>query len=93
MDSTLPSDLQQFVDDTVASGKFRSRDEVLVEGLRALRERDQKLDSLRADLQTGLEQLGRGEGVDVDGEESHRQLFDSIRARGLARLSVQPETP
>lgn len=93
MHSTLPNDLQQFVEDIVASGKFRSPDEVLAEGLRILRERERKLDSLRADLQIGLDQLDRSEGIVVDGEESHRQLFDSIRTRGLARLAVQPETP
>ena len=81
MDSTLPSDLQQFVTDVVASGKFRSPDEVLAEGLRALRDRERKLDSLRADLQVGLDELDRDECVVVDGEDAQRKLFDDIRTR------------
>ena len=43
--------------DGVASGRFRSEDEVNREGLSLLREREQKLEALRAGLQVGIDQL------------------------------------
>lgn len=50
-------ELKAFVSDGLASGRFRSEDEVNREGLSLLREREQKLEALRAGLQVGIDQL------------------------------------
>lgn len=47
---TIPDELQAFVSRSVASGGFRSEDEAVQEGLKPLRDREDKLESLRADL-------------------------------------------
>lgn len=80
---SLPEDLAEFVDDEVASGKFRSQDEVVAEGLRLLQNRERRLDALRVDLQCGIDQLDAGQGIEVDGDAAHQQLFDELR-RGRA---------
>lgn len=71
---TIPSELEQFVDQEVASGKYRSADEVVSQSLRLLQERERKLEALKADIQVGLDELDRGEGLPLD-VEGIKSLF------------------
>ena len=84
---TIPEELQQFVEHAIASGKYRSWDEVVSEALRLLREREEKLDRLRSDIQLGIDQLGRGEGLVVNDQVAHQKLLDDIEERGAQRLA------
>lgn len=77
----LPDDLQKFVQDEIASGRFQSTDDVICEALRRLREHERRLDELRAELQTGIDQLDRGEGIPFDAED--------IKRRGRERLAKE----
>lgn len=52
----LPTDLEQFVNEQVAAGRFPSADDVVREGLRLLRQQD----DLRRDIAVGIEQADRG---------------------------------
>ena len=81
MSMSLPQDLQQFVQQEIASGRYQSEEDVVREGLRLLRERDRRLQALREDIQPALEQLDRGEGERLDAE--------SIKARGRKRLAAR----
>ncbi len=58
--SKIPNDLGEFVRQLVADGVVASENDALVEGLRLLRSREQ----LRRDVNLGIEQLRRGEGID-----------------------------
>lgn len=83
MNVSLTPELEQFVNERVASGRYRSASEVVREGLRLLegheQERQARLDALRADLVEGIESLDRGEGI--AGEEA----FKRLRTRRAAR--------
>ena len=59
MPTAIPDELQAFVEREIASGKFRSEEEVISTALRLLREREQRHDALRADLQEGVDDLDR----------------------------------
>ena len=88
MDSgIIPPDLQQFLDQELASGQYRSADEVICAGLRLLR--DRRLYELRSDIQAGLEQLERGEGIELEDQRALRAFFDDIKARGRQRLKAK----
>jgi len=65
---TIPEELRLFVARGVASGRFRSEDEAIAEGLEMLRQRETKLDALREDIQLGVRQLDDGEkrGLNMD---------------------------
>ena len=76
MNVEIPSDLNPFVQDLVASGSFRDENEVVIEGLRLLKSREQ----LRADVNAGIAQLEAGHRL--DGEEVFARLEE--RARRLA---------
>lgn len=80
---TIPEELQAFVSRNVASGRFRSEDEAVTEGLKLLQHREEKLEALRADLQIGIDQLAAGQKSDLD--------IEDVKARGRARLRLRQE--
>jgi antitoxin ParD1/3/4 len=81
MNVQIPADLTRFVEGLVADGKYQNGDQVLVEGLRLLQTREQ----LRRDVDAGIAQLDRGEGVDED------EVFEGLERRieAIERGEVQ----
>lgn len=79
MTVSIPSEFAQFVDREIASGKFRSQEEVVAEALRLLRTREEKWDELRSDIEQGLDALDRGEFTKVSTAEDRAALVDRIR--------------
>ena len=71
MNVHIPTDLGQFVQQLIADGVVANENEAFVEGLRLLQSREQ----LRRDVNIGIEQLERGEGVDGD------EVFDRLEQR------------
>ncbi len=86
MSQSLPPELQQFVEQELASGRYQTREDVICEALRLLRER--KLHELRKELDAGLQQLKRGEGIEIEDERSLQAFFDDIKARARERLGL-----
>ncbi len=66
MNVALPPDLAGFVQAQVASGYFRSEQEIICQGLRLLQQRNEHLAQLKLEIQVGLTQLERGEGIVLD---------------------------
>ena len=62
MNVRIPPDLSRFVQDLVADGRYQDGNQVLVEGLRLLQNREQ----LRRDVDAGIAQLDRGEALDEE---------------------------
>jgi putative addiction module CopG family antidote len=85
----LPPDLKEFVEQALATGKYRSADELICEGLRLLRERDRGLEELRRHVDAGLAQIDRGEVIVLDDDSSQRAFFEDIKARGRKRLEAR----
>lgn len=92
MSASLPPDLEQFVEHQVSIGKYRSKEDVLSEGVRLLKERESRLDELRKQAQIGLDQLERGEVIDL-GDKSVGDFLDEIEAEVEKELAVQEELP
>ena len=78
MAGSLPSDVQQLVADMLASGNYGSEAAVMREALRLLKQRDE----LKRDVQEGIEELDRGEGIDGD------KVFKELRDKA-AKLGAQ----
>lgn len=70
--SPLPADLELFITERVSSGEFASPTDVIIAGVRALRERQAEIADMRARIEEGWEGARRGEFV--DGEEAFAQL-------------------
>jgi antitoxin ParD1/3/4 len=84
----IPAEFRPFVSDAVASGKYRSEEEMVSTALRLLEERERKLDALRKDLQFGLDELDRGEAVLLGDPLAQQAFFDELKAGGRQRLSA-----
>jgi antitoxin ParD1/3/4 len=76
MNIEIPSEFDPFVQQMIACGNYRNEADVLIDGLRLLRSREQ----LRIAVNAGIDQLDAGKGVDGD------QVFARLeeRARKLA---------
>ena len=72
MDVEIPSDINDFVKNLVATGRYESEQAAVAEGLRLLKSREQ----LRSDVEGGFRQIDEGQWV--DGEtlfaDVHREI-------------------
>lgn len=75
---SLPETLKEFALKRVEEGAFSNPSDYVRSLIRADRERQQKLETLRRDLQKGIDELDRGEGI--AGEE----VFADLRKRHAA---------
>lgn len=85
MNVSLTPELERLVNQKVQSGMYSSASEVVREALRLLNGqeelRNRKLEDLRKEIQIGLDQLNRGEGVPLD--------IAKIKSRLRKRLQEQ----
>ena len=81
MNVSLTPELEQYVNGKVQSGLYHSASEVVREGLRLLKEKDEvhqkKLQELRRDIQVGIDQAERGaafavQRADARGDQGRR---------------------
>lgn len=86
MNISLTSELEQMVQEKVASGMYSSASEVIREGLRLLKERDMlqamKLQELRAEIRKGIDS---GEPTLLD--------IEAVIRRGQERMATQEKLP
>ena len=80
MNVSLSAHLEKFVEEIVASGRFKSSSEVVREGLRLLEERETKLLALRREIEAG-----RASGAPVAFDP------DAVKARGRRMLDAEHE--
>jgi antitoxin ParD1/3/4 len=87
MNVSLTPELEQYVSGKVRSGLYHSASEVIREGLRLLKEKDdvrqKKLEDLRREIQIGIDQADRGQ-VSAFTKETLRE----IKAQGRKRLAA-----
>jgi antitoxin ParD1/3/4 len=76
------------VDRIVASGQYDDPDQVIDEALHLLEERQQRLESLRAEFQIGLDQEARGELIDWT-PDFMEQLMQEADERSRLGLPVK----
>ena len=86
MPESFPPELQQFIEQELASGRYESVDDVVCDGLRLLRERRRY--ELREKIDAGLDQLERGEGIELQDEQALEAFFEDVKQRGRKRLET-----
>lgn len=86
MNVSLTPQLERLVHKKVKSGNYQSASEVIREALRLMQDRDQRLDNLRKTIQAGIDEIDRGEGIELR-ESDLPGFFDEIKATGRRRLS------
>jgi antitoxin ParD1/3/4 len=66
MDISLNSQAEAFARQKLNAGAYRSLSDLVNEALRLMLEREQRLATLKAEIQTGIEQAERGEWIDAE---------------------------
>lgn len=91
MEIALTPDLEALIDDQVERGNFPTPGEVVREALRLLQgqtqAREEKLTTLRRDLQSGIDELDQGLGETYSIADLGK-LADKLKARGRKRLGI-----
>jgi hypothetical protein len=81
-------ELQQLIQSELAKGVFGSEDELLVVALKAFRQREDDFEQLKSEVQSRIESLDRGEGIELVGEQELRAFIDDIKAEGRRELEA-----
>jgi len=71
MSIALPPDVQKFVEQEVASGAYKSPDDLITAAVELLRQHQSRLAQLKTDIEEGLQ----GEGIPAE------QVFADLRAK------------
>ena len=90
---SFPPELQQLVHQELAAGGYSSEDELLLEAVRLLHQREEDLRNFKAQLQGRLDRLDRGEGIELESEIALRAFFDDVQTRGQQRYEASRAAP
>ena len=82
----LPPDIERYVEEKVAAGRYSSAGEVVLSALELLRQRDmsrqERLEHLRRDIEEGRQAVRRGDVSDVEEVIAElKQLDEDLAAR------------
>ena len=80
MPESLPLDLEQFVQDQLATGAYPSRGELLADAIRRLRDTKSRLERIRKTAQRGKDEIDRGDAIELTNDEALATFFDDIEA-------------
>ena len=92
MSDSISPELRQLIQQELAAGRYASEDELLLEAVRLLAERNRRREELQRQIQIGRDQLDRGEYIDYD-EVSLREFFDEVQERGRQRYDASKRNP
>ncbi|CAN5248780.1 hypothetical protein BH20ACI1_BH20ACI1_11610 [soil metagenome] len=90
MNISLPPELENLINEKVKSGLYDSAGEVIRESLRLLQEQDElrriRKDELRREIMLGVEQIRRGEYIELKTSEDFTELAEKIKKEGREEL-------
>lgn len=91
MNVSLTSELENYINEKVSSGRYNSASEVVRESLRLLQDHDElqriRRDELRREIMLGVEQIRNGESIILTTAEDRKEFFDGIKKRGRERVA------
>jgi putative addiction module CopG family antidote len=85
MEVRLTPDQEAFVRQAIKSGRLHRPEDAVEEALRLWEERERTRAEILASVDLAEASLARGEGIEVT-EQSVRELAESVKQRGRARL-------
>ena len=91
--TSFSPELQQLVREELATGGYASEDELLLQAVRLLADRNRQRQELRRELQIGRDQLDRGEGIELDSDEALGAFLDEIEAEVNAEAAAENKSP
>ncbi len=89
MSHAFSSEIQSLIQEELASGRYQSEDEVILDALRVLRASQQRRLQWKRDVEARIDSLERGEGIELEGEEALGEFFDEIEAEVNAEIAAR----
>jgi len=83
--SELSPDLEQYVQQQVASGRFASPEEFALEAMRLYRELETRHEALKGDIDAAIEQSEKGQSEPLDVDCIKKELTDELDEQGRGR--------
>jgi Arc/MetJ-type ribon-helix-helix transcriptional regulator len=83
--ASYPPDLEEYVEQKVQSGEFRSRDDFAAEAARLYRELEERHRALKSDISAALGEAKQGESEPLDLEALGQELRDELDEQGNPR--------
>jgi len=77
----IPPELEAYVQQELATGAYRTREELIRDALSVFRDLRERHETLRADVARAIAQAERGEACEID--------IDELIARGTKRLAAK----
>ncbi|MGA2033463.1 MAG: type II toxin-antitoxin system ParD family antitoxin [Thermoguttaceae bacterium] len=84
---SLPADIEQFVHQAVAEGRYANEQEVVTDAIRFLRDSKVRHQRLREGIDEALAEVDRGLGIEIDSEDSLAAFFDELEAEVHATIA------
>ena len=95
MNVSLTPELESLVNNKVKTGLYNSASEVVREALRLLEEqdkiRDMRREELRREIKKGVEQIRKGQFIEINSWEESQEFAENIIRRGRKRLDAERE--
>jgi Arc/MetJ-type ribon-helix-helix transcriptional regulator len=88
MEVQLTTDQQAFVRQAIESGRLKREEDAVKEALSLWEERERTRAEILAAVDEAEASLARGEGRSIT-QESMRELAESVKQRGRARLAAE----
>lgn len=86
---SLPPDIEQFVHQAVAEGKYLNEQEVVTDAIRLFRDLRTRHQRLRGEIDEALAGVDRGEGIEIDSDQSLATFFDALEEEVEATVAAE----
>jgi antitoxin ParD1/3/4 len=86
MNVSLTPELKRLVNEKLKTGMYQTASEVVREGLRLLKDRDERHAQRRAQVRAGLDAIERGE-FETYGETTTKRLAEDVKRQGRKQLA------
>jgi Arc/MetJ-type ribon-helix-helix transcriptional regulator len=93
MPYSFPTELQQLVQRQLATGNYANEDEVLLDAMIALNEREELLQPWKAEIRSRIDSLDRGEGIELQGDDALQAFADEIKSEGRRAYEANRSIP
>jgi putative addiction module CopG family antidote len=86
MNVELKTKWKKFVESRVATKQYPNAEAVVEEALKLMREEERKRDELRGEIQLGVDQINRGEYIEIsDTKTFAKEFITKMHARHAAK--------
>ena len=86
---TLTPELEKYIQSKIDSKMYKTASEVVSAALRVLEDHHVRFEAFKREMQAGLDQLDRGEYIEIFDDKDEDALLERIERNGRARLAAK----